>query len=95
MSTKQRIIGLSRFAVLLLAIVMAVGFFSSNAQASATGSKAQFEYVTIHAGQSLWDLADLYAGGDVNQRDWIASLVELNNLTSHDLQPGQRIALPN
>lgn len=94
MSTKQRIIGLSRFAVLVIAIIMAVGFFSGNAQASATGSKAHFEYVTVHAGQSLWDLADRYAGSEVNQREWIASLVELNNLTSNDLQPGQRIALP-
>lgn len=95
MSTKQRIIGLSRFAVLVMAIIMAIGFFSSNAHASATGSKASFEYVTVNSGQSLWDLADRYAGQDVNQREWIASLVELNNLTSNDLQPGQRIALPN
>jgi cell division protein YceG involved in septum cleavage len=95
MSTKQRIIGLSRFALLLVAIVLAVSFFSGNAQASATGTKAHYEYVTIHNGQSLWDLAERYAGKGVNERDWIASLVELNNLTSNQLQPGQRIALPN
>jgi LysM repeat protein len=95
MSTKQRIIGLSRFAALVIAIIMAIGFFSGNAHASATESKASFEYVTVNAGQSLWDLADRYAGQNVNQREWIASLVELNNLTSNELQPGQRIALPN
>lgn len=95
MSTKQRIIGLSRFALLLVAIVLAVSFFSGNAEASASNGAVSFEYVTVHAGESLWDLADRYAGENANHRDWIASLVELNNLSSNELQPGQRVALPN
>ncbi|MEY4451551.1 MAG: hypothetical protein RLZZ380_672 [Actinomycetota bacterium] len=90
----SRLTGLSKVILLVLAMILAVSFVSGNASASASKSNVQFDYVTVSAGQTLWGLAKSHAKNE-SQRDWIAELVELNNLTSTDLQPGQKLALPN
>ncbi len=81
---------------LALATFGAISFAAGQAQASnqtSVSQTTQFTYVSVHAGDTLWSLADTYAG-NVDQRDWIANLVSLNNLASNNLQPGQRLALP-
>lgn len=90
----QRLGGFAKLVVLATALILAIGFLSSNALASGEKSKAHFTYVTVHAGETLWGLAEIHAKGK-DPRDWIQSLVELNNLTANQLQPGQRLALPN
>ena len=55
---------------------------------------AGFEYVTIKSGQSLWQLAESVAPG-ADPRDVIADIVRLNQLPTTEVQPGQRLALPN
>lgn len=54
---------------------------------------AQFEYVTIQPGQSLWQLAVSLAPTS-DPRDVIAEIVSLNRLSSDSVQSGQRLALP-
>ena len=90
----QRLGGFAKVILLVTALVMAIAFISSNALASGEGVKTHFNYVTVHAGQTLWGLAETHAKNQ-DPRDWIQSLVELNNLTTNQLQPGQRLALPN
>lgn len=80
--------------VLAVAVVAAISFFSG--QAATAGSdavKADFTYVTIHSGESLWQLAGKIAPNE-DPRDWITKVVNLNALTSAEVAPGQRIALP-
>jgi hypothetical protein len=80
--------------VVTVAVVAAISFFSG--QAATAGSeqvKAHFNYVTIHSGESLWQLAAKVAPNE-DRRDWIAKVVDLNALTSAEVTPGQRIALP-
>jgi hypothetical protein len=80
--------------VVTVAVVAAIGFFSG--QAATAGSdqvKAHFNYVTIHSGENLWQLAAKIAPNE-DRRDWIAKVVDLNALTSAEVTPGQRIALP-
>lgn len=89
-----RLTGLSKVILLIAAIFLAMGFFSTNALASGEANKAHFHYVTISSGQTLWSLASKYAK-NTDPRDWIASVVDLNNLNTNNLQPGQRLALPN
>jgi LysM repeat protein len=90
----QRLNGFIKAILLATALILAVSFFSSNALASSESSKANFHYVTVSAGQTLWGLAESHAK-DSDPRDWIAAVVDLNNLTTNELQPGQRLALPN
>lgn len=90
----QRISVLAKAILLVTALIMAIGYFSTNASASSEVSKAHFHYLTVNAGQTLWGLAETHAKGQ-DPREWIASVVDLNNLTTNELQPGQRLALPN
>lgn len=70
------------------------GAGSSMATATSESSSVEFTYVTISAGQNLWSLAEELAPGQ-DPRDWIVEVVNLNGLTSAEVQPGQKIALPN
>lgn len=50
--------------------------------------------VTVHTGDSLWQLAQQHtpAGGD--PREVVADIIELNQLTSTTLQAGQVLVMP-
>ncbi len=66
---------------------------SDVAYASTSASTVEFDYVTVQAGQSLWMLAeDLAPSADT--RDVMADLVNLNQLSTEDVEPGQRLAIP-
>jgi hypothetical protein len=81
-------------SVVTVAVLAAIGFFSGQAaSAGSTAVKSHFTYVTIHSGESLWQLAGEIAP-NADRREWIAQVVDLNALTSADVTPGQRIALP-
>lgn len=75
----------------------ALAFAMNGGIAAATGdfghSAVQFDYVTVQSGQSLWELAESLAP-TADPRDVIADIVRLNQLSSEDVQPGQRLALP-
>jgi LysM repeat protein len=83
--------------VVTIAVASVFGFgnagFIGGAVANSEASSVAYEYVTVEAGQTLWDLAEQVAPNQ-NPQDWMQDLVNLNGLTSTDLQPGQRIALP-
>lgn len=83
--------------VLALALVLAGSctLFSAQGQAQASNeaTKVSFQYITVHSGDTLWSVAERYAG-QTETREWIAELVTLNGLEAAQLQPGQRIALP-
>ncbi len=79
---------------LALAFAMNGGIATANTDVSSgsldTGS---FEYVTVDAGQSLWQLAESVAPG-ADPRDFISDIVRLNQLQSSVVHPGDRLAIP-
>ncbi len=80
--------------VVAIATTSIFGFVNTAAANSQTSSSAaKFEYVTVSAGQTLWDLAEQIAP-NTDPQDWMQDVVNLNGLTSTDLKPGQRIAIP-
>jgi len=80
-------------AVPLVAGALGFALNGGVAAASDRGPGQSFDYVTIAAGESLWQVAEDVAPAD-DPRDVIADIVDLNRLTSDAVQPGQRIALP-
>ena len=64
-----------------------------SATASNESSSSTFEYVQVASGQSLWELAESIAP-EADPRDVVSDIVHLNQLTSADVQPGQRLAVP-
>ncbi|MCM3656811.1 LysM peptidoglycan-binding domain-containing protein [Agromyces mediolanus] len=52
-----------------------------------------FEYVTVGAGDTLWEIAEAADPG-ADPRVVIDDIVRLNGLDSSVVEPGQRLALP-
>ncbi|MEO7121543.1 MAG: LysM peptidoglycan-binding domain-containing protein [Lacisediminihabitans sp.] len=83
------------FLVAVPLVIAAAGFALNGGMAAATSvaSTASLEYVTVGAGQSLWQLAVEIAPA-ADPRDVISDIVHLNQLTGTEIQAGQRLALP-
>ncbi|MCS5720262.1 LysM peptidoglycan-binding domain-containing protein [Herbiconiux sp. CPCC 205763] len=83
--------------VIALPAITVLGLLAmfSGGSAIATGSagSADFDYLTVQAGQSLWGIAETIAP-DADPRDVIAEIMSLNQLHESSVQPGQRIAVP-
>jgi hypothetical protein len=82
----------------LVAIPLAAGGFvavvnAGGAAANSSASSASFHYVTVAQGESLWQIATKVAP-TADPRDVIDEIVDLNQLSTTELQAGQRIAIP-
>lgn len=83
-------------AIPVIAIALLVGPNVLGAQATGTVADSaadSFEYVSIAPGQSLWQLAEQVAP-QADPREVVADILTLNNLSSGDVQPGQKLAIP-
>jgi len=83
---------------LLIAIPLAIGAAvmgvgAVGAAAGSHGSTATFQYVTVEPGESLWQVAEGVAP-KADPREVIADILSLNNLSSGDVQAGERLAIP-
>ena len=77
-------------------LVIAALVFALNggiANASLEGSSASFEYVTVGAGETLWQVAEQLAP-NADPRDVIAQIEQVNQLDSADVFAGQQLAIP-
>jgi hypothetical protein len=87
-----------RVLTILAAVPLVIGalvFTLNGGMATATdvAGSTKFEYVTVAAGESLWQLAGTIAPS-ADPRDVISDVVHLNQLASTDLRAGQRLAIP-
>ena len=85
-------------AIPVIAIALLVGPNVLGAQATGTLPADEaivnsFQYVSIAPGQSLWQLAEQVAP-QADPREVVADILTLNNLSSGDVQPGQKLAIP-
>ncbi|MBF4633802.1 LysM peptidoglycan-binding domain-containing protein [Agreia pratensis] len=95
---RGRVVLASLASIPVVACVTAMALFGANsavADGTASSSASQtFDYVTVQAGETLWGLAEEIAPS-ADPRDVIADIVSLNQLPSAEVQPGQRLAVPN
>ena len=77
----------------LVAIAVFTGMGAGGAQATGELSTTTFDYVSVAPGQSLWQLAEQVAPQS-DPSEVVADILALNNLSSADVQPGQKLALP-
>lgn len=64
---------------------------SGNHPAEAT---AKEHVVTVHTGDTLWDIAKKYADGSDDIRYIIYIIKDRNGLKSADIKPGQKLIIP-
>lgn len=85
--------GLIAVPVVAVALLFAVNGGGAMATGAAGSQEAGFDYVTVHAGQSLWELAESMAPS-ADPRDVIAEIMTLNQLETASVLPGQLLAIP-
>ena len=61
--------------------------------ATATSDSGSLEYVSVEAGQSLWQIAEIIAPTE-DPRTVIDEIVAINGLDSVNIVPGQQLAIP-
>ena len=74
-------------------VALALFLSLNGGSATASGDAAETSYVTISGGESLWAVASEIAP-DEDPREVIAQLRDLNRLSSSDVVPGQKLAIP-
>lgn len=75
------------------ALALVAMFSGSQAVASVEGGGADFGYVVVQPGDSLWQLAS-ELDPNTDPRDLVAEIVRLNQLDGSGVQAGQPIAVP-
>lgn len=77
-------------------VIGALAFAVNGGGAVAGGAGQQgssFDYIAVPAGASLWTLAEDIAPAE-DPRDVIDAIIDLNQLSSAEVQAGQRLAIP-
>ncbi|WEV66244.1 MULTISPECIES: LysM peptidoglycan-binding domain-containing protein [unclassified Bifidobacterium] len=90
---------LARNRVVAALVLAVVAFFAWQAVAphvanSATGEANVVSY-TVRPGDTLWSYARQITPESKNVGDTVAQIMDLNQLDSAQLQPGQRIVVPD
>ena len=90
LTTRGRAVLMSLAATPLVVVALVVSLSGGGASASLSASSADFHYVTVESGETLWQVAEQLAPS-ADPRDVIAELVRLNQLTTPDVfGPGAR-----
>ena len=92
-SRGRKVLAVAVALPVILVLGLLAMFSGGTATATGSASTADFDYLTVQAGQSLWSIAESIAP-EADPRDVIAEIRSLNQLADSSVQPGQRIALP-
>ena len=57
------------------------------------GSAPRYAVVTVHPGDTLWSIAAAHSG-DADVQDAIDRITETNHLHNANLQPGEKLKIP-
>ena len=94
---RRAVLRLMRVA-LWVALAIVIGVASAavmRSPASAESASAPVErVVTVEAGHTLWSIAEELAGEE-DPRNVMLEIAQLNDLSSSDLQPGQKLRIPD
>jgi hypothetical protein len=83
--------GLAVVPLLIAGLVFGLG--AGGAVATRDAASDSLTWVTVDAGQSLWDLAAEIAPAE-DPREFAAQVAAFNQLESTVIQPGQELAIP-
>ncbi len=94
---KFRVVSRARFTIFLVIICLLVfGMFSMAAGSSTASSESKVQYhaVEIHSGDSLWTIAEDYNKENLDIRQVVADICDVNDIRADEIQPGQMILVP-
>ena len=88
-----------RNMIILLATVLLITIGSVIFGTTFSSAKDDVEYemyyksIEIEKGDSLWSIAEEYKTEDVSVKEYIATLMDLNNITSETIHEGQHLVV--
>jgi LysM repeat protein len=85
---------MARRVGILAVLGFAIAGFATGQVAGATSAKASVSHYVVEGGDTLWAIA-AHEAPNADQREYVSKLVDLNQLTSSVLVPGQQLLLPN
>lgn len=92
LTRRGRVVLTSLAAAPLVIVALVLGLNGGMATATGEAGKS-LDVVTVSTGESLWSVASFIAP-EQDPRDVIASLVQVNQLDSMDVLPGQQLLVP-
>ncbi|HEY5223210.1 MAG TPA: LysM peptidoglycan-binding domain-containing protein [Microbacteriaceae bacterium] len=93
LTRRGRIVLTALAAIPLLVAVLVFAFNGAAAVAAGHGNTTTFSHVTVTTGESLWKIAETVAPS-ADPRDVVTAIIDLNQLSSSVLMPGQSLAIP-
>jgi nucleoid-associated protein YgaU len=91
---RRRLRGLSRLALLVLVILVAIWVGTRVANATSNDPRFSERTYVVHSGDTLWSVArSAYPGGH-DLRELVYSVEQRNHLAGADIRPGEQIILP-
>jgi hypothetical protein len=92
LTKRGRAVLLSLICTPLVIAALAIGINSGGA--TATNSAAPLKSVTVSSGETLWQLAR-HVAPNSDPRDVVSDIMNVNQLTTANLYPGERLEIPS
>jgi hypothetical protein len=80
-------------AAIVMLIVFGIGWLASSGDTSSVPVPSATTVVTIHSGETLWDVATDEAPSSAPQ-DVVDRILQLNDISDATLYPGERLVVP-
>jgi LysM repeat protein len=81
-------------AITLAALSLMVALPTLSSMHLYAASAQRFTTVTVQPGDTLWSIASAHMSGSGDVQTTIDRISETNHLSASDLQPGQRLRIP-
>ena len=82
------------FAVVLILLVLNIVSAMTGVNTTTGVSLNKLKAVTVHAGDTLWSIAEKNNTSDMDVREFIDDIKEKNDLASAEIQEGQKLLIP-
>lgn len=82
------------FAVVLILLVLNIVSAMAGMNTTTGVSLNKLKAVTVHAGDTLWSIAEKNNTSDMDVREFIDDIKEKNDLASAEIQEGQKLLIP-
>lgn len=94
---KYRIKSKSRFITFLVIVICVfvgtIGYFTGFSTANAI-EDSDYKIIEVSCGDTIWDLAEQYKDDNVEIRDAVYAICELNDIKADEIKPGMKLTIP-
>ena len=91
---KYKIINPRRFIIAITTLIASVILIISSYSSETCKSNYEVCEVIVCEGDTLWNIASIYADESIDVRDYIQSIMCYNDMTSPCIMPGDIINIP-